>query len=267
MAVNAWTPDTAARELRVLADAAQGLMSVPRGSAEHVRWVVRVRGILEELFGEESDYYQTFVSLPWGRSGTFIVGGPADPAASMNPAGAIEREHWRAYQQQLDGARGMLHGAADEIDRKGLPNLTTKTAPQGSNELLKVINAAERKLRKLIREIPTREREVQDALENLLIAADIPYAREAERIEYSSKTYTPDFTLADIDLAVDVKLCGREDREKEIIAEINDDILAYQTRHKNVLFVVYDTGLIRDVDRFVGSFEQHESVVVRVVKH
>jgi hypothetical protein len=131
---------------------------------------------------------------------------------------------------------------------------------------LKVINLAEHKLRKTIRNLPAREREIQDAFENLLIGADVPYSRETDRIEYSSKTYTPDFSIARADLAIEVKLCNRKEREKEIIAEINDDVLAYGTKYGNMVFIVYDTGFIRDVERFATHFENQEGVVVRVVK-
>ncbi len=64
-----------------------------------------------------------------------------------------------------------------------------------------------------------------------------------------------------------IALCHRSNREKEIIGEINDDILAYQTKYGNLLFVVYDVGHIRDTDRFVNSFEEHQNVMVHVVKH
>lgn len=57
------------------------------------------------------------------------------------------------------------------------------------------------------------------------------------------------------------------DREKEIIAEINDDILAYRTKYGNIIFGVYDLGYIRDVDRFAETLEGTEGVIVRVVKH
>ena len=76
-----------------------------------------------------------------------------------------------------------------------------------------------------------------------------------------------DFSLSKISLAIEVKLCSRSGREKEVIAEINDDILAYQTKYQNLLFVVYDLGFIRDKDRFSRSFEEYENVTIRVVKH
>jgi hypothetical protein len=93
------------------------------------------------------------------------------------------------------------------------------------------------------------------------------YSRESEAIEYSSKTYKPDFTIPKADLAIDLKLSTAADHEKEFIAQINDDILAYKTKCGNLFFVVYDCGFIRDVDRFSGSFEAHDAVYVRVVKH
>ena len=103
--------------------------------------------------------------------------------------------------------------------------------------------------------------------ENLLIGADIPYSREVDSIEYSSKTYTPDFSVQKADLAIEVKLCNRSGREKEIIAEINDDILAYKTKYGNIIFVIYDLGLIRDTERFIKNFEEQEGVFIKVVKH
>jgi len=33
------------------------------------------------------------------------------------------------------------------------------------------------------------------------------------------------------------------------------------------LFVVYDTGFIRDIDDFIGAFEKQGNVMVKVVKH
>lgn len=61
-----------------------------------------------------------------------------------------------------------------------------------------------------------------------------------------------------------IELEGR----KKIIAEINDDIVAYKTAYSNLIFVVYDSGgVIRNSDEFKGSIEKQESVVVKVIKH
>jgi len=116
-----WTPKTAMAQLQKLIEEVPGLKDQAAGSADHVRWVKAVRGILSDVFGDDSDFYQSFVALPWRRAGSIIVGGPSDPRASMNPAAAIAREHQHAYVEQLDGARGLLQGAADRIQRSGLP--------------------------------------------------------------------------------------------------------------------------------------------------
>jgi len=197
-----------------------------------------------------------------------IIGGPADPMGSVDPDAARERKDQEGYVRDLATARGFLAAALDRLEALEIGEVYEgkDTGPE-SSAIVKVINLAEHKLRKVVRSKPDIEKEVQDALEGLLIGADLPYSREADRIEYSSKTYQPDFTMPKLDLAIDVKLCARDGREKELPAEINDDILAYQTKYGNALFIVYDAGFIRDMDRFAGSFEQHQNVVVRVVKH
>ncbi len=108
---------------------------------------------------------------------------------------------------------------------------------------------------------------MQDAFENLLIGSDMEYSRESENVQYSSKNYVPDFVIRNLDLAIEIKLSSRAEREKEMISEINDDILAYRQKFRNVLFVVYDLGFIRDVDKFTRHFEENEGVIVRIVKH
>ncbi|MHB1348167.1 MAG: PD-(D/E)XK nuclease domain-containing protein, partial [Candidatus Humimicrobiaceae bacterium] len=111
------------------------------------------------------------------------------------------------------------------------------------------------------------EKSVQEAFENLLIGAEISYSRETESIEYSSKTYRPDFVIKDIQLPVEIKLCNRKEREKELIAEINDDILAYQKKFKSIFFIIYDIGSIRDIDRFSSEFSDQQNIIFSVVKH
>jgi hypothetical protein len=267
MATN-WTKETALAELHALAEKTQSLTEQRCFAEEHTRWIARTSVFLEEVFGQDSPYYQTFIDFTWRQSGGFVIGGPGDHEARRNPALAIEKRHQRAYLEQLESARGLLLAAADHLARTDLRSVYRgkDTAPE-SSAIVKVLNLSEHKLRKIIRVQPNSEKEVQDAFENLLVGADIPYSRETESIEYSSKTYTPDFTMSKIDLAIEIKLCNRGPREKEMIAEINDDILAYQTKYGNLLFVVYDLGFIRDVDRFINSFEEHYNVMVRVVKH
>lgn len=114
-----------------------------------------------------------------------------------------------------------------------------------------------------------KEKEVQDALENLFIGAglDGSFTRDQENLVYSSKTYLPDFVFKKIGVVVETKLCDDAKRERDMIAEINDDITAYKTKYRNLIFVIHDLGNIRDQDRFKASLEQNENVVVKVIKH
>jgi len=263
-----WTKESAVEELNRLIAEIDNLKIVKAFSAEHIRWQQGVIALLEEVFGKDSRYFQSFVSLTWTRQGSIIVGGPSDPDGSFDPRGAIEKVHHKAYLEQLESARGLLLAAQDELNRKDLEEVYRgkDTGPEASL-ILKIINLAEYKLRKTIRIPPTLEKQIQDAYENLLIGADIPCSRETDSIEYSSKTYIPDFSIQKSDLAIEIKLCARKEREKEIIAEINDDILAYKTKYGNMVFIIYDTGFIRDIEKFVKNFEDQEGVVVKVVKH
>lgn len=263
-----WTKQSASKEIKHLIAEIDELKSVRAESAEHVRWHQAVVALLEEVFGQDSRPFSSFTHLTWRRGGSFLVGGPGDPSGSYNPQAAINREHHKAYLEQLETARGILLASYDELQRKGLSAIYhgKNTGPEASI-VLKVINLAEHKLRKVIRNVPASEKEVQDAFESLLIGADVPYSRETDSIVYSSKTYTPDFSIEKADLAIEVKLCNRKEREKEMIAEINDDVLAYSKKYGNKIFAVYDTGFIRDVDRFSGHFEDQDGVVVRVIKH
>lgn len=263
-----WTQELAVEELANLVAELPQLKSERRMSAAHTRWLTRVLRLLEQVFGHNSRYYLSVANLSWNESGSFVFWGPGDPEGSWNPQLAIERRHQQVYLRHLDAAKGFLLGALDDIKRAGIENVYEgkNTAPE-SSAIMKVLTLAERKLRKALRTRPDKEREVQDAFETLLVGADIPYTRETDSIIYSSKTYTPDFSFEPIDFAVEIKLCSRPDREKEIIAEINDDILAYKTKYGNLMFAVYDLGYIRDVDVFAQSFEAQEGVVIRVVKH
>lgn len=263
-----WTKETALSELETLIKEIDNLFTQHKYSADHMRWVAKTLAFLEEVFGRNSRYYLTFASFPWSETGSILVGGPTDPEGSWNPQAALEKRDQAAYLRQVESAKGLLQAAADHLKRSNITSVYEgkDTVPE-SSAIIRIINIAERKLRKVVRRKPNSEKEIQDAFEDLLIGADIPYSRERERIEYSSKTYTPDFTIQKIDLVIDIKLCAREGREKQIIAEINDYILAYQTKYGNLVFVVYDVGFIRDIDRFKDAFEKNQNVIVKVVKH
>lgn len=257
-----WTSDEALAELDTRVSEITPLRQEHRKSANHVRWTLGVLAFLEEVFGQNSRLYRSFAAIKWYRTGEFMITGTLDPQP------AIDRLHHEAYLRDLESARGLLLAARDAIVSSGLDNVYEgKDTPPEASDIIKIFGLVERKLRKVIRTVPEKETTIQEAVEHLLIGADIQYEREGPSIEYSSKKYKPDFAFERLDLVLEIKLCHRSEREKELIAEINDDILAYGTRFGNLLFLVYDIGFIRDVDKFAQSFEAHDDVTVRIIKH
>lgn len=253
-----WTKEEALQTLQELADEVERLKSSQAFSTEHTLWMTQCYDTLEDIFGPASRYFLTFAEFSWHETGSFMFRYEEERVA----------KHHAAFLRDLGAAKGLLLGAINYLGKRELSDIYSAkdTGPEASL-ILKVLHLAEHQLRKVLRTQPTKESEVQDAFENLLIGAVIPYGREVDSIEYSSKTYKPDFSLPKINLAVEIKLCNRSEREKELPEEINDDILAYQSKYPNLIFIVYDLGYIRDKDKFCGSFEEHENVTIRVVKH
>ena len=110
------------------------------------------------------------------------------------------------------------------------------------------------------------EREVENVLETILRAKSLDYRREKVSIEYSSKSFVPDFTFDSLDLALETKLCKSAAKEKALIDEINADILAYKTCYNRIVFVIYDLGCIRDEGRFRSGIEGNPGVYVLIIK-
>lgn len=228
-------------------------------SSEHTRWIFNTTGLLEDIFGKSSEICGAFSHMNWTFKGAFIAS-PWDYEETM------ETKNKEAYSEALDAAEGILRSGIDLIKRKGIENVYE---PEKSAETVKIISLLDSKLRKLIREKPTKERNILDAIENLFIGAglDKDFSREKIKIPYSSKAYIPDFVFEKISTVVEVKFCDTQKREKEIIGEINDDILAYKTKYANLIFVIYDMSIIRDQDQFKEGIEEQENVILRIIKH
>lgn len=114
---------------------------------------------------------------------------------------------------------------------------------------------------------PVSEREVQDALEWLLIGANLEYLREFDKSELCRHGYKPDFTIAELECAIELKLCKQRDGEKKVIDEVLIDCVAYKERWPNVLIAIYDAaGAFNDPDRVQRSFLSNFGVEVFVVK-
>lgn len=132
-------------------------------------------------------------------------------------------------------------------------------------------NFFEANLRRAIFEIPNLEREVQNAIEQLLIGRGLTkgldYDRETGRVKISIKEVVPDFVLPKLSLAIEVKLAKTDTKAKAIVDEINADIQAYGRAYAHMLFIVYDLGTIRDTLEFTRDLESVAGVEVIVVKH
>jgi hypothetical protein len=226
-----------------------------------MRWYLRVATLLEEVFGPASKYYHFFKAVRFYAAGGFIL-------QAWDLQAALDHRHNEGFIDGLNKCIGIFEACIDELERNPISKVyQAKDTPKESSVLIKIMTLADRKLRKTVRSIPQREKDIQDAFENLLIGADMLYRREHPHIAYSSKAYVPDFTFEKIDLALDVKLCAKGAREKEMIAELNDDIMAYKTKFGNVMFVIYDVGMIGDVDRFTSEFKTRDDVIITIIKH
>lgn len=219
--------------------------------------------MLEDIFGENSRIYLSFAGLSWQPSGSFV-------ASMYTMEQILDQKGHEAYLSALERARGILQSAIQQINRKGIDGVYEGKNPLAqSSDIVKIMSLIDTKLRKAIRHTPKNEKEIQDVLENLFIGADLDkeFTREKESIIYSTKTYRPDFVFKKIGTAVETKICDAPLREKKIIAEINDDILAYKTKYANLIFVIYDLGMIRDQEQMRNSLEKNEGVMVKIVKH
>ncbi len=143
----------------------------------------------------------------------------------------------------------------------GLINLNPKGA-------IDIESAIERALRPSFRDTkPTLEKEVQDAIENILNALGVKFTRDREVTSVAGKAFKPDFIIEEIDLAVEVKLAKPGHGVAKIQEEINADISAYKTKWKNLLFVIYDLGVIIDPYKFQTENIKLFGISVRVIKH
>jgi len=126
------------------------------------------------------------------------------------------------------------------------------------------------KVRSAMLHIPNSEREVQDVIEQLLIGRGMQkgqdYDREVGRVKVSAKEVVPDFIVQALSMAVEVKLIKTAARVKEVVDEINADVLSYSKQYVTLLFVVYDMGQIRDEVEFRHDLESREGVTVLVIK-
>jgi hypothetical protein len=137
----------------------------------------------------------------------------------------------------------------------------------GKRESLDILGAIERALRPAFKQPPTNEKAVQDIIETILQSVGVSYHREKERAPVGPTAFIPDFTLPDLNLAIEAKLTNVKHSAADVQREIAEDITAFRTKWPHILFVVYDCGVISDPEQLRRENQKLFGVRVLVVKH
>jgi hypothetical protein len=140
-----------------------------------------------------------------------------------------------------------------------------------NDEILNLKNFFISNLRRAILHDPENEIYIQDVIEQLLIGKGLnkglDYDREVGRVKVSIKEVKPDFIFPKLSLALEIKFSKTKSKSKEIVDEINADIQSYSKEYKQILFVVYDLGTIRDEGEFKNDIDNKDNIQVVVIKH
>jgi len=138
-------------------------------------------------------------------------------------------------------------------------------------EIDNIENFISTKLRSNIFSTPSSEIEIQNAIEGLFVGRNlskgIDYDREAGKFNFSGREYIPDFILPKLNTCIEVKFLKDRKRKSSMIEQIDADITAYKKEYENILFVLYDLGIIRDVVEFRRDIESYDGVKILIVKH
>ena len=169
-------------------------------------------------------------------------------------------KHWNSAGPVMGVYIGWLRERIRKLESGEIDVITRDFTVDGIAEEI------ETKFRTLFHAPPEYEREVQKELEKLLTVLDIPHHREQTGIPVSVKTTFPDFTVDELSLAIEVKLIQKSEHEKRIVDEIAADIHNYSSKYSNLLFVIYDIGIIRDFEKFKFNLEP-ENVCLILIKH
>jgi hypothetical protein len=134
-------------------------------------------------------------------------------------------------------------------------------------DALDIEGAVIRALRPSFKDPPTGEKEVQDAVANILRAVGVEFTREQDTAPVGPHAFKPDFVVGSMDLAIEVKWLGPKTSVSDIQEQLAADVVGYRTRWKRLLVVVYDLGRISDPEHFKRENMKRFGVAVVVVKH
>lgn len=135
-------------------------------------------------------------------------------------------------------------------------------------EAIDIEAAVERTLRPSFRAgPPNSERDVQDAVEDILRALGVAFTRDKEVTTVGAKAFRPDFVVTPLDLAIEIKFAKPGHGAALIQDEIAADITGYKTKWRHLLVVIYDLGVIDDPHQMRVSNLNLFGVSVVVIKH
>lgn len=135
-------------------------------------------------------------------------------------------------------------------------------------EAIDIEAAIERTLRPSFRAgPPNSERDVQDAVEDILRALGVGFTRDKEVTSVGVKAFRPDFIVTSLDLAIEIKFAKHGHGAALIQDEIAADITGYKTKWRHLLVVIYDLGVIDDPHQMRASNLNLFGVSVIVIKH
>jgi hypothetical protein len=247
-------PDDVTRQLAHCLQLTSGLLdamdAAVRGDSENI-WRYASYKLFARKYNEVVELTQAIepISAPVDRFNIDNMPGSTDTIAM------VQQELFEAVRANLHILKAYL------TDRVGLR----------VDRVIELADFLQANLRRGMLRTPERERDVQDAIEVLLIGHGLEkgtdYDREVGRVKVSSKEVIPDFVLAPLKLAVEVKLLKDASAAARVVDEINADILSYGKTYESIVFVVYDLGTVRDELEFRRDLESTSGVRVVVVKH
>ena len=226
-----------------------------------------IQGILDGTNAIESGRYASFKDFAityndFAREARKLLGGlHSIKTFNIDVIPSWQDSLWptqkRIMEQTLLDAKlllSILEGSVDFVDDE-------------CNNIVDFLNAH---VREVIFQKPEREKEVQNAIETLLLGRGlvkgIDFNRESGKILFSGKEYIPDFNLPKMGLCIEVKLL-REGQKSRIIEEISADITAYSKEYDRQLYIVYDLGEIQNEVEFKNDIEKVDGVKMIVIKH
>ena len=137
--------------------------------------------------------------------------------------------------------------------------------------LISIVDAIEKRFRKLFDNPPSNEKEVQEQLRKFFEAIGfeqgVDYEWESEKVQFAGREYIPDFVLKGLNTVIEVKILKDKAKKNWIIEEMNADYLVYTKAYGSLIYLVYDIGCISDTEQFKKDFENKGNVKVLVVKH